>query len=65
MASPGVPESEQGWLQYESSGAMTVWAAIKVYEVATKVWTEAIITRKSSVEMWINSTSGANVMAPT
>ena len=24
VASPGVPESEQGWLQYESSGAMKV-----------------------------------------
>ena len=42
--------------------AMTVWATIKVCEVAAKVRTETIIAKKFYVEMWITFASGADVL---
>ena len=44
---------------------MKVWVAAKVYEVASKVHTEAIINRKSCVEIRTNSIGGADVLGPT
>ena len=44
---------------------MKLWVAAKVCEVESKVQIEAIINRKSCVEIQTNSIGGADVLGPT
>ena len=45
--------------------AMTVWAIAKACDVTAKFQIEAMIARKSCVEMWMNSTGCADVLGPS